>query len=131
MRKWEIFPKHSLSTVFRNCFPILFLNSQRFLHHFSDFLWFLDNTFWITWFLLKIRISEISPKLLFFKLFRNISKDFLSFFDFLKIFVSSDLLNSKKIWVIQGKWDFFLNFPNVKFLRISQNCRVLSSAGFQ
>ena len=24
MRKWEIFPKHSFSTVFRNCSPILF-----------------------------------------------------------------------------------------------------------
>ena len=44
MRKWEIFPKHSFSTVFRNCSPILFLNSQRFPHHFSDFLWFLNKT---------------------------------------------------------------------------------------
>ena len=37
MRKWEIFPKHSFSRVFRNCSAILFLNSQRFLHHFPDF----------------------------------------------------------------------------------------------
>ena len=44
-----------------------------------------------------MRISEISPKFLFFKFFWNMSKDFLSFIDFLKIFVSSILLDSKKI----------------------------------
>ena len=52
-----------------------------------------------------MRISEISPKLLFFKFFRSISKDFLSFFDFLKIFVSSVLLDSKKIRAIRGKYE--------------------------
>ena len=44
MRKWEIFPKHSFFSVYRNCSPILFLNSQRFPHHFSDFLSFSKNT---------------------------------------------------------------------------------------
>ena len=52
-----------------------------------------------------MRISEISPKLLFFKFFRNISDDFLSFFDFLKIVMSSVLLDSKKIRAIRGKYE--------------------------
>ena len=52
-----------------------------------------------------MRISEISPKFLFFKFFRNISKDFLSFIDFLKIFVSSVLLDSKKIRAIREKYE--------------------------
>ena len=52
-----------------------------------------------------MRISEISPMLLFFKFFRNISKDFLSFFDVLKIVVSSVLLNPKKIRAIRGKYE--------------------------
>ena len=57
-----------------------------------------------------MRISEISPKLLFFKFFRDISKDFLSFFDFLKIVVSSVLLDSKNIFfessrAIQRKYE--------------------------
>ena len=52
-----------------------------------------------------MKISEISPKLLFFKFFRNISKDFVSFFDFLKIVVSSVLLDSKKIRALQGKYE--------------------------
>ena len=55
-----------------------------------------------------MRISEISPKLLFFKFFWNISKDFLSFFDFLKIFVSSVLLDSKKIRSIEYKVDYII-----------------------
>ena len=52
-----------------------------------------------------MRISEISPKLLFFKFFRNISKDFLSFLDILKIVVSSVLLDLKKIRSIRGKYE--------------------------
>ena len=53
-----------------------------------------------------MRISEISPaKLLFFKFFRNMSKDFLSFFDFLKIFMSSVLLDPKKIRAVWGKYE--------------------------
>ena len=53
-----------------------------------------------------MRISEISPaKLLFFKFFRTISKDFLSFFDFLKIVMSSVLLDSKKIRAVRGKYE--------------------------
>ena len=51
-----------------------------------------------------MRISDISPKLLFSKFCRNVSKDFLSFFDFLKIVVSSVLLDSKKIRAIRGKY---------------------------
>ena len=69
-----------------------------------------------------MRISEISPKLLFFEFFRNISKDFLSFIDFLKIFVSSVLLDSKKIRAIRGKYEVFLhNFSDLKFLRFSHH----------
>ena len=53
-----------------------------------------------------MKISEISPaKLLFFKFFRNISKDFLSFFDFLKIVMSSVLLDPKKIRAVRGKYE--------------------------
>ena len=52
-----------------------------------------------------MRISEISPKLLFSTFFWNLSKDFLSFFDFLTIVVSSVLLDSKKIRAIRGKYE--------------------------
>ena len=52
-----------------------------------------------------MRISEISPKRLFVNFFRNISKDFWSFFDFLKISMSSVLLDSKKIRAIRGKYE--------------------------
>ena len=52
-----------------------------------------------------MRISAIFPKLLFSTFFRNVSKDFLSFFDFLKIVVSSVLLDSKKIRAILGKYE--------------------------
>ena len=60
-------------------------------------------------------ISEISPKLLFFKFFRNISKDFLSFLDILKIFVSSVLLDSKKIRAIRGKYEVYIIFQISSF----------------
>ena len=62
-----------------------------------------------------MRISEISRKLLFFKFFRNISKDFLSFFDFLKIVVSSVLLDSKKIRAIRGKYEVYIIFQITSF----------------
>ena len=63
-----------------------------------------------------MRISEISPKLLFFQVFRNISKDFLSFIDFLKIFVSSVLLDSKKIRAVRGKYeDVYIMFQISSF----------------
>ena len=102
MRKWEIFPKHPFSTVFRNCSPIFFKILRGFLITFQIF-----SDFWITlWHFVKqkMSISEISPKLLFFKFFRNLSKDFLSFFDFLKIVVSSVLLHSNEIKAIRGKY---------------------------
>ena len=92
MRKWEIFPKHLFSTVFRNCSPILFLNSQRFPHQFSNFLRCLNKT-------LTYRKAKND------KFFQNISKDFLIFFDFLKIVVSSVLLDSTKIRAIQEKYE--------------------------
>ena len=93
MRNWEIFPNHSFSTVFRNCSPIFFFNSQRFPHHFPDFLWFLNNTRTFR----KANNENIW----------DVSKDFLIFFDFLKIVVSSVLLDSKKIKAIRGKYEVF------------------------
>ena len=44
-------------------------------------------------------------KALIIKIFRNISEDFFNFFDFLKIVVSSVLLESKKIRAIRGKYE--------------------------
>ena len=92
MWKWEIFPKHSFSIVFWNYSPILFLNSQRFPHHFSDFLWFLNNT--LTYRKAKNKNTWDFSKAL---TFQNFSE------------------------YLEGFFEFF---------RFSQNCRVLSSAGF-
>ena len=101
--RFSIFPKHPFSTVFRSCSPIFFLNRQSFPHHFSDLLSFLNNTDISK--SKKWEYLKISPKLLFFKVFRNISKNFLSFFDFLKIVISSVLLDSNKIKAIPGKYE--------------------------
>ena len=93
MRKWEIFPRHSFSTVFRNCSSILFFNSQRFPHHFSDFLWFLNKT--LTYRKAKNENIWDFSKALIFQIFSE---------------------------YLEGFFEFF---------RFSQNCRVLSSAGFE
>ena len=64
-----------------------------------------------------MRISEISPaKHLFFKFFRTISKDFFSFFDSLKIIMSSVLLDPKKIRAVRGKYEVvYIIFPISSF----------------
>ena len=93
MRKWEIFPKHSFPTVFRNCSPILFLNSQPCPHHLSDFLRFSNNT--LTFCKAKNENIWHFSKALIFQILSE---------------------------CLEGFFEFF---------RFSQNCRVLSSAGFE
>ena len=119
LQVYEIFPKHSFSTVFWNCSPILFLNSQRFSHHFSDFLKFLNNT--LTFRKAKNQSIWYFSKALIFQILRNISKDFLSFFDFPKIVVSSVLLDSKKIRAMRKKYEV------VYIIFRSQVCQIFSS----
>ena len=81
MRKWEIFQKNSFSTVFRNFSPILFLNSQRFPHHFSDFLSFLNKT--LTYRKAKNEnIGDFSSKALIFQIFSEYLEGFFEFFRF-------------------------------------------------
>ena len=118
MRKWEIFPKHSFSTVFRNCYPILFLNSQRFLHHFSDFLWFLNNT--LTFHKAKNENIWDFSKALIFQIF---SKYLEGFFEFFRCFQNCHDLSSaesEENKSYSGKiWSCLHNFSDLNFLRFS------------
>ena len=120
MRKWEIFPKHSFSTVFWNISPILFLISQRFPRHFSDFLWFLNNT--LTFRKAKNENIWDFSKALICKIFSECLEGFLGFFRFSQNFrvLSSAGFEENKSY--SGKiWSCLHNFSDLKFLRFSHN----------
>ena len=120
-RKWEIFLKHSFSTVFQNFFPILFFNSQRFPHHFSDFLWFLNKT--QTYRKVKNEnIWDFSSKALIFQIFSEYLEGFFEFFRFSQ---NCHVLSSA--WFEENKscsgeiWSCLHNFSDFKFLRFSHH----------
>ena len=120
MRKWEIFPKHSFSTVFRNCSTILFLNSQRFPHHFSDFLWFLNKI--LTYRKAKNENIWDFYKALIFQIFSEYLEGFFEFFRFSQNF---HVLSSAGFEENKSYWGEILsclhNFLDLKFLRFSHH----------
>ena len=119
MRKWEIFPKHSFSTVFRNFSPILFLNSHRFPHHFSDFLWFKKKT--LTYRKTKNKnIWDFSSKALIFQIFSEYLERFFEFFRFFQNFHVLSSAGSEENKSCLGEiWSCLHNFSDLKFLGFS------------